>query len=809
MEQVVIIDALRSPIGKYRGMYKNISAKKLAVNVVTELFNRYPKIKDEVNQTIFGQVLQAGSGQNIARQIALESGLSQTVPAMTVNEVCGSGLKALILGMEQIQLGKAQVVLAGGCENMTRTPYISEYDKQTDSYSTPKPVMIVDGLTDALSGKHMGLTAENVAEKYQITRQMQDAYALHSHQKAAEAMKNGYFASEIVPIEVQGSLISSDESVRPDTSMEQLSSLKTVFKKDGTVTAGNASPLNDGASAVLLASESYAMAHQLPILAKIKATSEVGIDPQIMGISPIDAIQQLMKQVDLPLDDVDLFEINEAFAASSIVVKELLQIPDEKINITGGAISLGHPIGASGARIVTTLAHQLKRTKKRYGIASLCIGGGLGLAMLIENSQEHANIKKKKFQQLTIDQRQDFLLECGLIDNTVIAQWQKQSLDENVLTHLIENVVTDHALPVGIVPEFIMNEKTYYLPLTTEEPSVVAACSYAAKMAKQTGGFQAKVQNRLARGQIILQNISDAQAVTMAVESLFPKLKEVAQQAYPSIVKRGGGIVKLATRNFESENFLCVDVWMDTKEAMGANMLNTTLEIMAAELKRQLSVDVLMAILTNYTPDSLVTAKVAIDFNQLDKFGNGRKVAHRIVQASRYAQLDPFRAVTHNKGIMNGIEALCLSLGNDNRALSANIHAFASRDGQYRSLSTWEIVENQLVGNIQLPVMIASVGGATHVLPKADSFHQLLQNSDAQTLSMLLASVGLAQNLAALRALVNEGIQQGHMKMQARSLAMSIGAKEHEIMHVVEALLQTTMNRENALQILTKIRNSK
>ena len=809
MEQVVIIDALRSPIGKYRGMYKNISAKKLAVNVVTELFNRHPKIKGAVNQAIFGQVLQAGSGQNIARQIALESGLSQTVPAMTVNEVCGSGLKALILGMEQIQLGKAQVVLAGGCENMTRAPYISEYDKQADSYSTPQPVMIVDGLTDALSGKHMGLTAENVAEKYQITRQMQDTYALQSHQKAATAMRKGYFESEIVPVEVEGTVITCDESVRPDTSLDKLASLKTVFKAAGTVTAGNASPLNDGASAVLLASESYAKAHQLPILAKIKATSEVGIDPQFMGISPIEAIQQLMKQVDLTLDEIDLFEINEAFAASSIVVKEQLQIPDEKINIVGGAISLGHPIGASGARIVTTLAHQLKRTKKRFGIASLCIGGGLGLAMLIENPQEHSNIEKKKFQQLTIDQRQDFLRESGLIDETVIAQWQNHSLDEKVMSHLIENVVTDYALPVGIVPEFIMNEKTYYLPFATEEPSVVAACSYAAKMTKQTGGFQAEVQNRLAQGQIVLQNIADVQAIAREVEALLPKLKEVAQQAYPSIVKRGGGVVKLATRTFNSEAFLCVDVWMDTKEAMGANMLNTVLEAMATELRRQLSVDVLMAILTNYTPDSLVTAKVAVDFNQLDKLGNGRQVAQRIVQASRYAQLDPFRAVTHNKGIMNGIEALCLALGNDTRALSANIHAFASQDGQYKSLSTWEIVENQLVGKIQLPLMIASVGGATHVLPKAASFHQLLQNSDAKTLSMLLASVGLAQNLAALRALVSEGIQKGHMKMQARSLAMSVGANEHEIASVVEALLQTTMNQENARQILTQIRKSK
>ena len=248
---------------------------------------------------------------------------------------------------------------------------------------------------------------------------------------------------------------------------------------------------------------------------------------------------------------------------------------------------------------------------------------------------------------------------------------------------------------------------------------------------------------------------------------------------------------------------------MDTKEAMGANMINTVLEAMATELRKQLSLDVLMAILTNYTPDSIVEAEVEIDFNQLDKFGNGKQVAQRIVQASQYAQLDPFRAVTHNKGIMNGIEALCLALGNDTRALSANIHAYASHDGVYRGLSTWKIQDEKLVGNIQLPLLAASVGGATHVLPKAASFHQLLNASDANTLAMLLASVGLAQNLAALRALVSEGIQKGHMKMQARSLAMSVGASDQEIHEVVNELLKTAINQENAKKILENLRQSK
>ena len=809
MEQVVIIDALRSPIGKYRGMYKNISAKKLAVNVVNELFNRYPKLQQDVDQAIFGQVLQAGNGQNIARQIALESGLAQTVPAMTVNEVCGSGLKALILAMEQIQLGKAQVVLAGGCENMTRAPYISDYDKQTDSYTKPQPVMIVDGLIDALSGKHMGLTAENVAEKYHVTREMQDSYALKSHQKAAAAIEKGYFKSEIVPFEIQGTWVTKDESVRVDTSMEKLATLKPVFKEGGSVTAGNASPLNDGASAVILASESYAIENQLPILAKIKSTSEVGIDPKFMGISPITAIEKLIEQVDLSLEEIDLFEINEAFAASSIVVQEQLNIPAEKINIAGGAISLGHPIGASGVRIVTTLAHQLKRTKNKYGIASLCIGGGLGLAMLIENPDSDNNFKGKKFQHFKITERREYLKQANLIDHEVLSTWEKTSLDNKVMSNLIENVVTDFALPVGIVPYFVMNKQTYYLPFATEEPSVVAACSYAAKMAKATGGFKAAVKNRLARGQIVLQNIEDVYQTASEVNKLSARLLEIANAAYPTIVKRGGGVVKLSTRVFENQGYVCVDVWMDTKEAMGANMINTVLEAMATELRKQLSVDVLMAILTNYTPDSIVVAEVEIDFNQLDKFGNGKQVAQRIVQASQYAQLDPFRAVTHNKGIMNGIEALCLALGNDTRALSANIHAYASHDGVYRGLSTWKIQDEKLVGNIQLPLLAASVGGATHVLPKAASFHQLLKASDANTLAMLLASVGLAQNLAALRALVSEGIQKGHMKMQARSLAMSVGASNQEIYEVVNELLKTAINQENAKKILENLRQSK
>ncbi|HPJ00383.1 MAG TPA: thiolase family protein, partial [Enterococcus sp.] len=246
MEEVVIIDALRTPIGKYRGQFSQVSAVRLGTTVTQALLKRNPMLQKEVQQVIFGNVLQAGNGQNPARQIALNSGLSYDIPASTINEVCGSGLKAIALARQAIQLGEAEVVLAGGVESMSQAPYLSQYDKQTDSYSQPKPVMIKDGLTDAFSGKHMGLTAENVAEQFTITRQQQDAFALYSQQKAAEAQVKGYFVEEILPIEVAKTVYAKDEGVRPETTLEKLGTLRTVFKEEGTVTAGNASTLNDG-----------------------------------------------------------------------------------------------------------------------------------------------------------------------------------------------------------------------------------------------------------------------------------------------------------------------------------------------------------------------------------------------------------------------------------------------------------------------------------------------------------------------------------------------------------------------------------
>ncbi|EOT42508.1 hydroxymethylglutaryl-CoA reductase, degradative [Enterococcus columbae] len=807
MEEVVIIDALRTPIGKFRGMYKEINAVDLATKLTQELFNRHPQIKDRVDQTIFGQVLQAGSGQNTARQISLNAGLDQAVPAMTINEVCGSGLKAIILAMEQIQLGKAQVVLAGGTENMTNAPHVSQYDKASDSYTTPKPVMLVDGLTDALSGKHMGLTAENVAELYQITRQAQDEYAFNSQKKAQVAQESGWFKEEIVPITVGQTIYDQDESIRFDTSLDKLAQLKTVFKEDGTVTAGNASPINDGASAVILAAKSYAVAHNIPYLATIKATSEIGIDPAIMGISPIKAIQSLMEKADISLSEVDLFEINEAFAASSIVVAKELAIPEEKVNIAGGAIALGHPIGASGARILTTLIHQLRRINARFGVASLCIGGGLGLAMLIE-VESIDTFEKKKFQQLSSNQRRDYLKQQGYIDATTQASWSEIALPVDVFEHLIENQVTDFALPLGIVPEFVVNDQTYYVPFVTEEPSVVAACSYAAKMARSTGGFRATMEKRWARGQIVVADLTldAAEELTQWLIAHEQELIQVANDAYPSIVKRGGGIRAIETRLLDEGHLMSIDVLMDTKDAMGANMLNTVLEALAAHLKAVLDIEVLFAILTNYNTEAVVKAQVEIPFHQLDKLGEGKKVAQKIAMAASVAKLDPYRAVTHNKGIMNGIDALVSATGNDTRACAAAIHAYAARNGSYQGLTDWQVRDNVLYGSIELPLLLATVGGATKILPRAKEALELLDLNDAVELSQLAAAVGLAQNLAALRAIVSEGIQKGHMKMQARSLAMSVGAKGEEIKYVSQKLLESPMNQAQASAILTDYR---
>ncbi len=376
VKEIVIIDALRTPVGKYDGALAEYSAEKLGTHVVSALLSKNKNIKSDVEQVIFGNVLQAGNGQNIARQIAINSGLSTSVPASTINEVCGSGMKAVILAKQLLQLGEAEVVIAGGTESMSNAPILKNRKTEEETLS-----MLSDGLIDAFSGISMGIIGETIAEQFDVSRADQDLFAQNSQEKAVAASQAGIFNDEIVAL----GKLSVDETPRPSSSLEKLATLRTAFKENGTVTAGNSSPVNDGASALILATKEYAEKHGISYLAELVESAEVGIDPAIMGVSPIDAIQKLVQRSGVQLLEIDLFEINEAFAASSIAVNRELGLKDSQVNIYGGAIALGHAIGSSGAKILTTLGYALKREQKRYGIASLCIGGGLGLAILLKN----------------------------------------------------------------------------------------------------------------------------------------------------------------------------------------------------------------------------------------------------------------------------------------------------------------------------------------------------------------------------------------------------------------------------------------
>ncbi|SOB39579.1 acetyl-CoA acetyltransferase [Latilactobacillus sakei] len=397
MKEVVIMSAKRTPIGKFGGQLASLTAVDLGTIAAKAAIQAAGIEADQIDQAIFGNVLQAGSGQNVARQIALNSGLAQTSVAMTVNEVCGSGLKAIRLAQSAIVMGDADVVLVGGTESMSQAPYLnkgmrfgSKFGDQTvvDSISS-------EGLNDAFTDKPMGITAENVAAKYGITRLMQDTFALESHQKAAKATQAGWFDAEIVPVTVQQRRatfeVSQDEGIRPDTTLEAMGKLRPAFQADGTVTAANASGINDGASAMIVMSKEKAEALGLVYQATLVGYQEVGLDPNYMGYTPVPAIQQLLAKQDQTVADIDLFEINEAFAASSIAVQNGLALDTAKVNVAGGAVALGHPIGASGTRIMTTLLHQLKRTNKTTGVASLCIGGGLGIAYEIQLNEAWLN----------------------------------------------------------------------------------------------------------------------------------------------------------------------------------------------------------------------------------------------------------------------------------------------------------------------------------------------------------------------------------------------------------------------------------
>ena len=391
---IVIISATRTAIGKFGGQFASISAVELGTAVAKSAIEKGKVDPTLIDTVIFGQVLQAGLGQNPARQVALNSGLPHTSTALTVNEVCGSGLKSILLAAQAIRLGDAKIVLAGGMENMSLAPHLLQNRFATKNGNcTMIDALFHDGLTDAFSNEAMGITAENLVEKYGFTRQQLDEFAAQSQQKAYQAQQNGAFDKEITPIEItnkktkQVVAIDKDEFIRPETTVESLSSLRPAFKKDGVVTAGNSSGINDGAAALILTTREVANTLNLPILATLTGYAEAGVDPSIMGIGPVPAIEKLIQRTHIPLDRVDLFELNEAFAAQSLAVIKDLKINPEKVNVHGGAIALGHPIGASGARIVVTLIHALKQRQLQTGIASLCVGGGMGVALSLKIEQ--------------------------------------------------------------------------------------------------------------------------------------------------------------------------------------------------------------------------------------------------------------------------------------------------------------------------------------------------------------------------------------------------------------------------------------
>ena len=391
---IVIISATRTAIGKFGGQFASISAVELGTAVAKSAIQKGKVDPSLIDTVIFGQVLQAGLGQNPARQVALNSGLPHTSTALTVNEVCGSGLKSILLAAQAIRLGDAKIVLAGGMENMSLAPHLLPNRFATKNGNcTMIDALFHDGLTDAFSNEAMGITAENLVEKYGFTRQQLDEFAAYSQQKAYQAQQNGAFNEEITPIELtnkktkQVVAIDKDEFIRPATTVESLGSLRPAFKTDGAVTAGNSSGINDGAAALILTTREVANTLNLPILATLTGYAEAGVDPSIMGIGPVPAIEKLIQRTHIPLDKVDLFELNEAFAAQSLAVIKDLNINPEKVNVHGGAIALGHPIGASGARIVVTLIHALQQRQLQTGIASLCVGGGMGVALSLKVEQ--------------------------------------------------------------------------------------------------------------------------------------------------------------------------------------------------------------------------------------------------------------------------------------------------------------------------------------------------------------------------------------------------------------------------------------
>ncbi len=391
MNNVVIVSATRTAVGKFGGSLKDFSPGQLGSVVLKDALKRVNVEQSAVDEVIMGNVLSAGHGQNVARQAAIGAGIPKEVPSFCVNKVCGSGLKSVVLGAQSIMLGDAEVVLAGGMESMSMAPYALKKNRWGAKMGNDEVVdlMIYDGLWDVFGNYHMGITAENVAEKYSVTREEQDEFSAKSQNKAEAAIKAGKFKEEIVPIAIpqpkgEPVLFDTDEFPRFGTTKETLAKLKPAFKKDGTVTAGNASGINDGAAAVLLMSEEKAKEKGLTPLATIQSYGFCGVPPETMGMGPVCATRKAVERAGIATGKLDLIELNEAFAAQSIAVSRELDLNPEHVNVNGGAIALGHPIGASGARILVTLLHELRRRKATYGLASLCIGGGQGIAMVVK-----------------------------------------------------------------------------------------------------------------------------------------------------------------------------------------------------------------------------------------------------------------------------------------------------------------------------------------------------------------------------------------------------------------------------------------
>ena len=394
MREAVIVSAQRTAIGSFGGAFKNVSAVELGTIAVKGALEKIGLSPEEVDEVILGNVLQAGLGQNVARQVSIHSGIPIEVPSLTINKVCGSGLKAVQLAAQAIMAGEADVIVAGGTENMSQAAYVvpgARWGMRMGN-GTLLDTMVHDGLTDIFNGYHMGITAENIVEEFGLTREQQDELAVSSQNKAEKALLSGRFHDEIIPVRIKQRkgddvVVDTDEYPRAGTTLEGVSKMKPAFKKDGTVTAASSSGINDGAAILIVMSKEKAESLGLKPLVTIKSSASAGVDPRVMGCGPIPATKKALEKANLTINDMDLIEANEAFAAQAIAVLNELHADMEKVNVNGGAIALGHPIGASGARILVTLIHEMKKRESKYGLATLCIGGGQGISMIVEREK--------------------------------------------------------------------------------------------------------------------------------------------------------------------------------------------------------------------------------------------------------------------------------------------------------------------------------------------------------------------------------------------------------------------------------------